>query len=61
MDGLGGYYAKGNNKYCMISFICRILKINKHNKTETELQIQRTNRWFPEWRGKKREEIGKGY
>ena len=26
-------------------------KTNKHNKTETELQIQRTNTWLPEWRG----------
>ena len=25
-------------------------KMTKHNKTETDLQIQRTNRWLPEWR-----------
>ena len=24
--------------------------MTKHNKTETDLQIQRTNRWLPEWR-----------
>ena len=24
--------------------------MNKHKKTETELQIQRTNRWLPEKR-----------
>ena len=35
--------------------------MNKHNKTETELQIHRTNRWLPEGRGagdeRKREEM----
>ena len=25
--------------------------MNKYNKTETESQIQRTNRWLPEGRG----------
>ena len=23
--------------------------MNKHNKTDTESQIQKTNRWLPEW------------
>ena len=26
-------------------------QMNKHNKTETESQIQRTNRWLPKGRG----------
>ena len=34
-------------------------QMNKHYKTETELQIQRTNRWLPE-RGWERKEIGEG-
>ena len=25
--------------------------MNKHNIIETKLQIQRTNRWLPEWKG----------
>ena len=35
------------DKYCMISLICGICKtkqINKHEKRETELQIQKTNK-----------------
>ena len=24
-------------------------QMNKHNKTETETKIQRTNWWLPEW------------
>ena len=26
------------------------IKMTKHNKTEIDIQIQRTNRWLPEWR-----------
>ena len=32
--------------------------MNKHNKTETEIQIQRTNRWFPEGGEWGQKEIG---
>ena len=38
----------------MISHICGISKakqMNKHNKTETESQIQRTKKWLPVGRG----------
>ena len=47
MNGPGGYHAKWNNqkaKYCMISFICGIIKIkqvNEYNKTGS--QIETTN------------------
>ena len=40
-------------KYNMISFIYGIWKakqMNKHNKTETNSETQRTNRRFPEGR-----------
>ena len=58
MDGPRRYYPKklfksGKDKYYMIPFICGILKkkkTSKHNKTETEFSIQRTNRWLPEGR-----------
>ena len=41
------------DKYQMISLICGIEKDEaneKHNKTETETQTQRTNGWLPEGR-----------
>ena len=30
--------------------------MNKHNRTETELYIERTNRWLPEGRRKEKGE-----
>ena len=36
----------------------KIKQIHKCNKAETELQIQRTNRWLPEGRSRRRKEIG---
>ena len=44
---------KEKDKYHMISLTCEIYnakQIYKHSKTETELQIQKTNRWLPEGR-----------
>ena len=38
-------------KYYMLSHI-QNLKINEHNKTETDSQIQRTNQRLPVGRGK---------
>ena len=43
-------------RYCMISLISEILRqkqkqMNKHNKSETDSQIYRTNRWLQEGRG----------
>ena len=35
--------------------------MNKHNKTKTELQIQRTNKWLPEGKGfTGRRKVGEG-
>ena len=34
--------------------------MNKNNETETDSQIQRTNRWLPERRGVGVSELGKG-
>ena len=52
------------DKYCMISHISGIQKtkeMNTYNKTETELQIQRTNRWLTEHQGfGGKKEIGEG-
>ena len=42
------------DKYCLISLICGSLKtkqMNKYNKTSSEIQIHRTNKWLPEGRG----------
>jgi len=44
---------KEKDKYHMISLTCGIYntkQIYKHSQTETELQIQKTNRWLPEGR-----------
>ena len=39
----------GKNKYCITSLICRIFKKAKYtHKTEIDLLIQRTHRWFSE-------------
>ena len=58
MERLRGYYTKWNKsdreKYHMISLTGRTEKmkqLNKHNKTETDLQIQGTNRCVPEGLG----------
>lgn len=42
-----------NNKDCVISLPCGILKekqINEEKKTETDIDIG-TNYWLPEWKG----------
>lgn len=49
MDEAGGHYkwnkADGERKYCLVSFICRILKINNNkNLIETE---SRAEKWLP--------------
>ena len=46
-----------SEKYFMFLLLFRILKISqmkKHNKTEIDSQIQRTNKWSPEERGVER-------
>ena len=35
-------------------------QLNKHNKTGTDLQIQGTDRFFPEGLGEAEDEIGEG-
>ena len=63
MDGYCGYYAKGNNldreRQILYDFTymgnlkkCFEMKktLKKKNKNKCRL-IQRTNSWFPEWKG----------
>ena len=56
-----GYYAKWNtldkDKYSVLQFVYGIKKKtnHKHNKTETESLILRTNMWLPEGSGSRDE------
>ena len=52
MNGPRGYYASKisqteKDKYCIYG-IENTKQVNKHNKTETEVDMQRTNKWLPE-------------
>ena len=51
------------DKYCMFYLYAESEKqnqMNKHNKTETDSRIQRTNRWLPEGRMVGIREIAEG-
>ena len=64
MDGPRGYHAKWNKldreRQILYDFtyMWNFWKMNKHNKTETELKLQRTNHGWQREGGRGRKEIG---